>query len=101
MFRASSFYLPQDKSTPLIMIGPGTGIAPFRSFWQQAEYEHMQKLKDSEQPLRNLNLYFGCRNSELDDIYADETEILLKKKILGSVRTAYSREKTIPKVRYF
>ena len=33
--RAPSFHLPEEGNVPVIMVGPGTGIAPFRSFWQQ------------------------------------------------------------------
>ena len=78
------------------MIGPGTGIAPFRSFWQQALFEHTEN-KDSVK--RDMTLYFGCRNSKHDDIYAGETTELVNQKILSSVRTAYSREENLPKVR--
>ena len=96
--RASSFYLPQDRSVPVVMIGPGTGVAPFRSFWQQAEYEYSLRADGSNLPMRDLNLYFGCRNSEHDDIYGEETKALVEKNILSSVRTAYSRQKNMPKV---
>jgi len=75
------------------MVGPGTGIAPFRSFWQQAAYEHQHGTDKQE-----FTLYFGCRNSQMDDIYAHETKVLTKQGILSNVRTAYSREADRPKV---
>ena len=37
--RAQTFHLPEDSTLPVIMVGPGTGIAPFRSFWQQRQFD--------------------------------------------------------------
>lgn len=35
---ASGFHLPKDNTKPIILIGPGTGIAPYRAFWQHWDY---------------------------------------------------------------
>uniref|UniRef100_A0A4W3IVT6 Nitric oxide synthase, inducible n=1 Tax=Callorhinchus milii TaxID=7868 RepID=A0A4W3IVT6_CALMI len=84
----AGFHLPKNPSKPCILIGPGTGIAPFRSFWQQ-------RLHDFEtQGTRacGMTLVFGCRHSEMDHIYKEETQALKAKGILKDVYTAYSRE---------
>lgn len=43
--QAHAFHLPDDPRTPIIMIGPGTGIAPYRSFWQERLHIRNQALK--------------------------------------------------------
>uniref|UniRef100_A0A182VQC2 NADPH-dependent diflavin oxidoreductase 1 n=1 Tax=Anopheles minimus TaxID=112268 RepID=A0A182VQC2_9DIPT len=57
--RKSTFQLPTDHKTPLVMIGPGTGLAPFRGILQEREL--------SETPTSApLVLFFGCRSSTAD-----------------------------------
>uniref|UniRef100_A0A8C8RTC3 Nitric oxide synthase n=1 Tax=Pelusios castaneus TaxID=367368 RepID=A0A8C8RTC3_9SAUR len=91
---ASGFQLPKDPSKPCILIGPGTGIAPFRSFWQQRLYDLEKKgIKGS-----GMTLLFGCRQPDLDHLYREETQEMKRKGVLKEVYTAYSRQSGQAKV---
>lgn len=76
----------------MILVGPGTGIAPFRGFWQQRLAQLMTKRE-----VGKMWLFFGCRKKELD-LYQQEKEEMLKKKVLDRVFLALSRETDIRKV---
>ncbi|CAO3643718.1 unnamed protein product [Cunninghamella echinulata] len=89
--RQSSFRLPVDSSVPVIMIGPGTGVAPFRGFVRERVYQ-----KQQQQKVGTTLLFFGCRRSNEDFLYADEWPELfnqLNDNNDGSrIITAFSRE---------
>lgn len=76
------------------MIGPGTGIAPFRSFWEERVYQ-ISKNPELES---NMHLYFGCRNSKLDNIYCAERKKAYATGVFKTSLTAFSREDNKPKV---
>lgn len=86
--RKSTFKLPKNPETPIIMIGPGTGVAPFRGFIR----DRLVKNQDAD-----MMLFYGCRNVH-DHLYknewCDEYEPALKNL---KVFTAYSRDPSIPK----
>ncbi|OXB79096.1 UNVERIFIED_CONTAM: hypothetical protein H355_005972 [Colinus virginianus] len=85
---ADGFRLPKDPAKPCILIGPGTGIAPFRSFWQQRLYDLEKKgIKGGD-----MILLFGCRQPDMDHIYKEEVEEMQRKGVLKEVFTAYSRQ---------
>ena len=46
-----------------------------------------------------MHLYFGCRNSTMDNIHKDERDVMYRKGVLTSNKTALSREPELPKVR--
>jgi len=81
--KAHSFRLPADPATPIVMIGPGTGIAPFRSFlWQR----HTSKASGKAW------LFFGHQRQASDFFYRAELDALSADGTLTRLSTAWSRD---------
>lgn len=79
-----SFRLPEDAKTPIIMIGPGTGVAPFRSFLQARELvENRGKSW----------LFFGDRHFTTDFLYQTDWQKFKKKGVLTKLDLAFSRDR--------
>jgi cytochrome P450/NADPH-cytochrome P450 reductase len=81
----AGFRLPDDPMVPIIMIGPGTGLAPFRGFLQERA-----ALKAKGAALGPAMLFFGCRHPEQDFLYADELKAFAADGI-AHLHTAFSR----------
>jgi sulfite reductase (NADPH) flavoprotein alpha-component len=81
--KAHGFALPQDAKVPIIMIGPGTGIAPFRAF--------LLDRKATGAPGKNW-LFFGHQRSDCDFFYADELNALKTSGLLTRLSLAWSRD---------
>ncbi|MDO6425746.1 assimilatory sulfite reductase (NADPH) flavoprotein subunit [Thalassotalea sp. 1_MG-2023] len=78
-----NFRLPQDSNTPVIMIGPGTGIAPFRAFLQE---------RDAAEAEGDNWLFFGDQTFTQDFLYQLEWQGYLKSGLLTRLDLAFSRD---------
>ena len=92
--KGGSFGLPlhadsglPNLAAPLLMIGPGTGVAPFRGFLQQRQ--HLAKQQDGS--VAPAWLYFGCRQEHQDFLYQDDLKGFEADGTLSKLRVAFSR----------
>ncbi|KAL2751030.1 NADPH--cytochrome P450 reductase isoform X2 [Vespula maculifrons] len=84
--RKSQFRLPSRLTTPIIMIGPGTGLAPFRAFIQERDLA-----KKEGKEVGDTILYFGCRKKSEDYLYKEELKEYVKSGML-KLHIAFSRD---------
>jgi NADPH-ferrihemoprotein reductase len=96
--RHSAFKLPKDQSTPVVMVGPGTGLAPFRGFIQERAAAvagaGAAKIKKNAK-LGPGVLFFGCRREDQDYIYKEELETAVASGALSELNIAFSRQSAV------
>jgi sulfite reductase (NADPH) flavoprotein alpha-component len=78
-----NFRMPEDTSAPVIMIGPGTGIAPFRAF--------LEERQATGQKGQNW-LFFGEQREKLDYLYREQFQAMHRDGVLTRLDTAFSRD---------
>ena len=88
--RESTFRLPKDSSKPIVMVGPGTGVAPMRALLQERAYQR----DVNKQKLGTNVLYFGCKKASMDYLYEDEMAMFQSDGVLNKLYVAYSREQS-------
>lgn len=80
---SADFTLPSDANAPMIMVGPGTGVAPFRAF--------LQERKALKAKGKNW-LFFGDQHTATDFLYRDELTMMQQDGLLTRLSTAFSRD---------
>ncbi len=80
---AKHFHLPEDLNTPIIMVGPGTGIAPFRAYLQERQAVGAKG--------RNW-LFFGAQREKCDYAYKEDFDRLKRDGVLTRLDCAWSRD---------
>jgi len=95
--KGGAFKPPSDLSRPWIMIGPGTGVAPFRGFLQERRSRIQQMEKNNNKggtSVKNIGecwLYFGCRRPDLDYLYESDLKSFHQDGTLTRLEVAFSR----------
>jgi len=80
---AKHFHMPEDQSLPLIMVGPGTGVAPFRAFLQERQAIGAKG--------KNW-LFFGAQREKCDYAYKEDWEKFSRDGLLTKLDCAWSRD---------
>jgi len=80
-------HVTEDLTTPLVMVGLGTGLAPFRAFIQQRKVAQQQG-----RSVGPMALYFGARFEKTEYLYGDEIEAYYKEGLITDLKKAFSRD---------
>uniref|UniRef100_A0A8C6WUQ2 Methionine synthase reductase n=1 Tax=Neogobius melanostomus TaxID=47308 RepID=A0A8C6WUQ2_9GOBI len=84
-----SFRPPSDPAVPFVMVGPGTGVAPFIGFLQQRE---KQRQENPGVAFGETWLYFGCRHKDKDFLFREELEGFVSNGTLNHLKVCFSRD---------
>ncbi|XP_076868936.1 methionine synthase reductase [Brachyhypopomus gauderio] len=85
----NTFHLPTDAAVPIVMVGPGTGVAPFIGFLQQREREREE---NPEYTCGETWLFFGCRHKDRDFLFREELERFVETGTLNHLKVCFSRD---------
>lgn len=88
-----SFRLPKPLDKPLVMIGPGTGVAPFIGFLEYLESQYTDTNAIKRYPTW---LFFGCRYEERDYLFRNKLNAFRKSGVLDHLLVAFSRHSNLP-----
>ncbi|KAG8180128.1 hypothetical protein JTE90_027082 [Oedothorax gibbosus] len=88
------FYLPENLDCPIIMVGPGTGVAPFIGFLQHRE--KLLEMHKDEKKFGTTWLFYGCRYQDKDFLYKSELQRLQSSEVLSHLVVSLSRETVLP-----
>lgn len=88
-----NFRLSTDLSSPIIMIGPGTGVAPFVGFLQ---HRYRMQTASPDISFGESWLFYGCRHKERDYLYQKELENFRDTKVLSNLIVCFSRDDNQP-----
>ncbi|XP_041979718.1 methionine synthase reductase-like isoform X2 [Aricia agestis] len=91
----NEFRLPENTEAPMILVGPGTGVAPFMGFLEEREI----KMNENSSNVPCVWLFNGCRYESFDFIYKNELKDFVSKGVLSKITTAFSRDEN-SKCRY-
>jgi sulfite reductase alpha subunit-like flavoprotein len=93
--------MPSDPKTNVILVGPGTGIAPFRSMCHHRRAFLQRERRDGDESLGStaarlelgsIDVYYGNRYSDKDYFYREEWESMVAEGVIRSINTAFSRD---------
>ena len=85
--RHTTFRLPAKTHLPVLMVGPGSGLAPFRGFIQERCFQ-----KESGVDIGDTILFFGCRHEREDFLYEDELRDYVSRGVISELHLAFSRD---------